>query len=77
MTEALDGLDKWELIYHSQDHGPASTTWSSPPLGYIDWFNHRRLHDEVTDDNTYVTPAGFEASYYRQEGRLPEMVVSK
>jgi transposase InsO family protein len=35
-------------------------------LGYIDWFNHRRLHGEITDDNTYVTPAEFEAAYYRQ-----------
>jgi hypothetical protein len=36
-------------------------------LGYIDWFNHRRLHGEIADDNTYVTPAEFEAAYYRQE----------
>jgi putative transposase len=35
-------------------------------LGYVDWFNHRRLHGEVTDDNSYVTPAEFEAAYYRQ-----------
>jgi len=35
-------------------------------LGYIDSFNHRRLHGEITDDNTYVTPAEFEAAYYRQ-----------
>jgi transposase InsO family protein len=35
-------------------------------LGYINWFNHRRLHGEITDDNSYVTPAEFEALYYRQ-----------
>ena len=35
-------------------------------LGYIDWFNHRRLHGEITDDNSYTTPAEFEATYYRQ-----------
>jgi hypothetical protein len=28
--------------------------------------NHRRLHGEITDDNSYVTPAEFEATYYRQ-----------
>lgn len=25
-------------------------------MGYNDWFNHRRLHGEITDDNGYVTP---------------------
>jgi transposase InsO family protein len=35
-------------------------------LGYLDWFNHRRLHGEITKDNSYVTPAEFEALYYRQ-----------
>ena len=35
-------------------------------LGYIDWFNHRRLHGQITEDNSYVTPAEFEAIYYRQ-----------
>jgi hypothetical protein len=35
-------------------------------LGYVDWFNHRRLHGEITDDASYTTPAEFEAAYYRQ-----------
>ena len=35
-------------------------------LGYVDWFNHRRLHGEITDDASYITPAEFEAAYYRQ-----------
>jgi putative transposase len=66
MAEAFNGLYKWELIY---PQGP----WTGlddvefATLGYVDWFNHRRLHGEITDDNTYVTPAEFEASYYRQE----------
>ena len=29
-------------------------------------FNHRRLHGEITDDNSYTAPAEFEALYYRQ-----------
>jgi putative transposase len=75
MAEAFNSLYKWELIYHS---GP----WTGlddvefATLGYIDWFNHRRLHGEITDDNTYVTPAGFEASYYRQEASA-EMAASQ
>ena len=55
-------------------------TSSSPRLGYIDWFNHRRLHGEITDDNSYVTPAEFEATYYRQSApasrRLPKQASS-
>ena len=74
MAEAFNSLYKWELIY---PQGP----WRGldevefATLGYIDWFNHRRLHGEITDDNSYVTPAEFEATYYRhtsrRRGRLP------
>ena len=65
MAEAFNSLYKWELIYPK---GP----WTElddvefATMGYIDWFNHRRLHGEITDDNTYITPAEFEATYYRQ-----------
>jgi putative transposase len=43
-------------------------------LGYLDWFNHRRLHGEITADNTYVTPAEFEAAYYCQTGTVSQAV---
>ncbi len=64
MAEAFNSLYKWELIY---PRGPWKTLddVEFATLGYIDWFNHRRLHGEITDDNTYVTPAEFEATYYR------------
>ncbi len=32
------------------------------PLGYIAWFNCRRLHSEIGD----IPPVEFEAAYYRQ-----------
>ena len=35
-------------------------------MTYVDWFNHRRLHGEMTDDARYATPAETEAAYYRQ-----------
>jgi putative transposase len=35
-------------------------------LTYVDWFNHRRRHGEITDDASYTTPAEFEAGDYRQ-----------
>ena len=65
MAEAFNSLYKWELIYPK---GP----WTGlddvefATMGYIDWFNHRRLHGEITDDTSYVTPAEFEAAHYRQ-----------
>ena len=26
-------------------------------MTYVDWFNHRRLHGEITADASYTTPA--------------------
>ena len=73
MAEAFNSLYKWELIYPK---GP----WTGlddvefATMGYIDGFNHRRLHGEITDDNSYVTPAEFEAVYYRQTAPALEAV---
>ena len=73
MAEAFNSLYKWELIYPK---GP----WTGldelefATMGYIDWFNHRRLHGQITDDNSYVTPAEFEATYYRQTAAALEAV---
>ena len=72
MAEAFNSLYKWELIY---PQGP----WRGlddvefATLGYIDWFNHRRLHGEITDDNFYIAPAEHEADYYRQTQAAPEV----
>jgi putative transposase len=65
LAESFNGLYKWELIYR---HGP----WTGlddvefATLSYLDWFNHRRLHGEITDGPGYTTPAAFEADHYRQ-----------
>ncbi len=73
MAESFNSLFKWELIY---PQGP----WRGlddvefATLGYIDWFNHRRIHGEITDDNTYVAPAEHEAAYYRQTAAAPKAV---
>jgi putative transposase len=56
MAEAFNSLYKWELIYpHGPWRGLDDVEYAT--LGYIDWFNHRRLHGEITEDNSYVTPA--------------------
>ena len=36
-------------------------------MTYVDWFNQRRLHGEITDDAGYTTPAEHEALYYRHK----------
>ena len=65
MAEAFNGLYKWELIHRLGPwRGLDDVEYAT--MDYIDWFNTRRLHGEITDDNTYVTPAEFEALYYRQ-----------
>ena len=43
-------------------------------MTYVDWFNHRRLHGEITDDATYTTPAEFEAAYYSHNPMALEAV---
>ena len=65
MAEAFNSLYKWELI-HRQGPWRGVEDVEFATLEYIDWYNHQRLHGEITDDNTYTTPAEFETIYYRQ-----------
>jgi len=73
MAESFNGLYKWELIY---PQGP----WRGiddvefETMTYVDWFNHRRLHGEITDDASYTTPAEFEAAYHSQKPMALEAV---
>ena len=43
-------------------------------MTYVDWFNHRRLHGEITNDASYTTPAEAEANYYRQNHPAEEAI---
>jgi putative transposase len=66
----FNSLYKWELIYPQGPwRGLEDVEFAT--LGYIDWFNPRRLHGEITTDNSYTTPAEFEALYYRQTQAVP------
>jgi putative transposase len=73
LAESFNGLYKWELIHR---HGP----WRGlddvefATLTYLDWFNHRRLHGEITNDATYATPNEFETAHYRQTNPATEPV---
>jgi len=59
LAESTIGLFKTELI---RRRGPWRTAdqVELATLGYIDWFNHRRLHSQIGD----VPPAELEAAYY-------------
>jgi putative transposase len=65
MAESFNGLYKWELIYR---HGP----WRGlddveyATMTYVDWFNQRRLHGEITAGANYTTPAEHEARFYAE-----------
>jgi putative transposase len=70
LVESFNGLYKWELIY---PQGP----WSGladvefATLTYVDWFNHRRLHGEITTGPGFTTPAAFEAEYRQTVSTTP------
>lgn len=71
LAESFNGLYKWELIHR---RGP----WTGiedvefATMTYVDWFNHRRLHGEITTGPDYTTPAEFEADHYRHNVAVPE-----
>jgi putative transposase len=59
LAESFNGLYKTELIRHCGPwRGLEDVEYAT--LGYVDWFNHRRLHGELG----MVTPAEFEVAYY-------------
>ena len=61
LAESFHGLYKAELIHRRGPWGSVEDVeWAT--LGYVEWFNHRRLHGEIG----MVPPAEFEQSYYRQ-----------
>lgn len=73
LAESFNGLYKWELIHRQGPwNGLADVEFAT--MTYIDWFNHRRLHGEITDGPGYTTPAAHEATYYRHTTPAPEPV---
>ena len=65
LVESFNGLYKWELI-HQQGPWRGLDDVEFATLEYVDWFNHRRLHGEITNDASYTTPAEYERSFYDQ-----------
>ncbi len=64
LAESFNGLYKWELIYRRAPWtGLEDVEFAT--LEYVDWFNNRRLHGEITEGPGYTTPAAFEEEYHR------------
>ena len=72
-AESFNGLYEWELIY-KQGPWRGLDDVEFATMTYVDWFNHRRLHGEITSDATYTTPGEAEADYYRQQQSALEPV---
>ena len=65
LVESFNGLYKWELIYRQGPwRGLDDVEFAT--MTYVDWFNQRRLHGEITADASYVTPVEHEAKFYNQ-----------
>jgi putative transposase len=56
LVESFNGLYRWKLIYPQGPwHGLSDVEFAA--LTYVDWFNHRQLHGEIT------TGPGYKAEY--------------
>jgi len=63
LVESFNGLYKWELIYQQGPwRGLDDVEFAT--MTYVDWFNHHRLHGEITNDASYTTPAEHERRFY-------------
>jgi putative transposase len=61
LAEAVNGLYKAELI-HRQGPWRSLEHVELPTAGWVDWWNHRRLHTAIGN----IPPAECEARYYRR-----------
>ena len=73
LVESFNGLYKWELIY-KQGPWRGLDDVEFATMTYVDWFNHRRLHGEITNNASYTTPAEHEAKFYNQTPTTEQVV---
>ena len=64
LAESTIGLYKTELIRRQAPWRTLEEV-ELATLGYVDWFNQRRLHGQIGN----LPPAELEATYYRQLGQ--------
>ena len=71
LVESFNGLYKWELIYpRGPWRGLQDVEFAT--MTYVDWFNYRRLHGQISSGAGYTTPAEYENDHYRQHVAAPE-----
>ena len=73
LVESFNGLYKWELI-HRQGPWRGLDDVEFATMTYVDWFNHRRLHGQITNDTSYTTPTQHEATFYDQTPMTTQVV---
>ena len=76
LVESFNGLYKWEMIY-KQGPWRGLDDVEFATMTYVDWFNHQRLHGEITGDARYVTPAEHEAEFCNQQTPATETVATQ
>jgi len=73
LAESFNGLYKWELIYRQGPwRGLDDVEFAT--MTYVDWFNQRRLHGNITADASYTTPAEHEPDFYNQPAMTSTVV---
>lgn len=73
MIESFNGLYKWELIYSRGPwRGLSDVEYAT--LEWVDWYNHQRLHGQITGTPRHTTPAAHENAYYSHTDTAAEAV---
>jgi transposase InsO family protein len=62
LAETIIGLYKTELVHH-QGPWKSGDALESATLGWVDWFNHRRLLEAIG----WATPTGFEEACWHNQ----------
>ena len=76
MIESFNGLFKWELIYNQGPwKGLSDVEYAT--LEWTDWYNHQRLHSQLTATPRHTTPAAHENAYYNQTNTATKAATHK
>ena len=70
LAETIIGLYKTELVHH-QGPWKGGDALEFATLGWVDWFNHRRLLESIG----WVPPVEFEAAYWQTQAKQAEELV--
>ena len=70
LAETIIGLYKTELVHH-QGPWKSGDALEFATLGWVDWFNHRRLLGPIG----WVPPVEFEEAYWQNQAETAEVLV--